>query len=97
MGVSISCKKTGKSIDMGYGGFFNLRKKVAELAGGPFAEHYASLKTFGNEEYFDAFNKRTSEILEKKQADIKIVDFCLQSGDLWRGIRGEHFWRSVFW
>lgn len=25
------------------------------------------------------------------------VDFCLQSGDLWRGIRGEHFWRSVFW
>ena len=42
MGVSISCKKTGKSIDMGYGGFFNLRKKVAELAGGPFAEHYAS-------------------------------------------------------
>ena len=79
MGVSISCKKTGKSIDMGYGGFFNLRKKVAELAGGPFAEHYASLKTFGNEEYFEAFNRRTSEILEKKQADIKIVDFCLQS------------------
>ena len=79
MGVSISCKKTGKSIDMGYGGFFNLRKKVAELAGGPFAEHYASLKTFGNEEYFEAFDRRTSEILEKKQADIKIVDFCLQS------------------
>lgn len=79
MGVSISCKKTGKSIDMGYGGFFNLRKKVAELAGGPFAEHYASLKTFGDEEYFEAFDRKTSEILEKKQADIKIVDFCLQS------------------
>ena len=79
MGVSISCKKTGRTIDMGYGGFFNLRKKVAELAGGPFAEHYASLKTFGNEEYFEAFDRRTSEILEKKQADIKIVDFCLQS------------------
>ena len=79
MGVSISCKKTGKSIDMGYGGFFNLRKKIAELAGGPFAEHYASLKTFGDEEYFEAFDRKTSEILEKKQADIKIVDFCLQS------------------
>lgn len=79
MGVSISCKKTGKSIDMGYGGFFNLRKKVAELAGGPFAEHYASLNPFGDEEYFEAFDRKTSEILEKKQADIKIVDFCLQS------------------
>lgn len=31
MGVSISCKKTGKSIDMGYGGFFNLRKKLQNL------------------------------------------------------------------
>lgn len=79
MGVSIYCKKTGKSIDMGYVGFYNLRKKVAELAGGPFAEHYTSLKPFGDKEYFEAFNRKTAEILDKKQADIKIVDFCLQS------------------
>ena len=91
MGVSISCKKTGKSIDMGCGGFFNLRKKVAELAGGPFAEHYASLKTFGNEEYFEAFDRKTSEILEKKQADIKIVDFIRF---FWT-LRGGHFARFV--
>lgn len=79
MGVTIRCKKTGKSIDMGAGGFMRLRNKVAELAGGPFAEHYLSLKSFGDEEYFRKFDERTDEILKEKQADIKIVDFCLQS------------------
>ena len=33
MGITISCKKTGRSIDIGYGGFNRLRNKVAELAG----------------------------------------------------------------
>ena len=79
MGVTISCKKTGQSIDMGYGGFNRLRNKVAELAGGPFAEHYSSLNPFGDKEYFDEFDRKTREILENKQADIKIVDFLLQS------------------
>lgn len=79
MGVTIRCKKTGESIDMGAGGFMRLRNKVAELAGGPFAEHYLSLNPFGDEEYFKKFDERTAEILKEKQADIKIVDFCLQS------------------
>ena len=52
MGITISCKKTGRSIDMGCGGFNRLRNKVAELAGGPFAEHYISLNPFGDEDYF---------------------------------------------
>ena len=64
MGVTIRCKKTGKSIDMGAGGFMRLRNKVAELAGGPFAEHYLSLKSFGDEEYFRKFDARTDEILK---------------------------------
>lgn len=79
MGVTIRCKKTGESIDMGAGGFMRLRNKVAELAGGPFAEHYLSLNPFGDEEYFKKFDERTAEILKEKRADIKIVDFCLQS------------------
>lgn len=79
MGITISCKKTGRSIDIGYGGFNGLRNKVAELAGGPFAEHYISLNPFGDEDYFKEFDRKTREILNNKQADIKIVDFLLQS------------------
>lgn len=79
MGVTIRCKKTRKSIDMGGGGFKRLRNKVAELAGGPFAEHYLSLSPFGDEEYYKKFDEITAQILKNKQADIKIVDFCLQS------------------
>lgn len=34
MGVSITCRKTGRTIDMGAGGFLRLRRKVSELQGG---------------------------------------------------------------
>ena len=43
MGSSIWCKKTHRSIDMGYGGFNNLRNKVADLVGDPWASHYHKL------------------------------------------------------
>lgn len=36
MGVTIRCKRTGRSIDLGYGGFANLREKwqsYAEILG----------------------------------------------------------------
>ena len=79
MGLTVECKKTGRSIDVGYGGFCRLRNKVAELAGGPFAEHYKSLSPFGDNEYYEEFDKKTKEILDNKQADIKIVNFLLQS------------------
>lgn len=87
MGVTVSCKKSGRSIDLGYGGFFNLRNKVAELAGGPFAEHYSKLSDTGvvflsgeeREKYFEAYDATTRKMVENKQADIKIVDFLLQS------------------
>ena len=40
MGVSITCRKTGRTIDMGAGGFLRLRRKVSELQGGPFHDVY---------------------------------------------------------
>lgn len=79
MGLTIKCKKGNKSIDLGYGGFNRFRNKIAELAGGPFVEHYISLNPFGDKEYFDEFDRKTREILKNKQADIKVVDFLLQS------------------
>ena len=43
MGVTIKCKKTGREIDLGCGGFMNLRRKVAQLMGEPFYSHYEKL------------------------------------------------------
>lgn len=87
MGVTIYCKKTGTEIDLGGGGFLRLRNKVTELAGEPFASHYAKLSTpeymwSGGEMrkmLFEAFNARTERLIASKKADVKIVDFLLQS------------------
>lgn len=84
MGVTIRCKKTGRSIDLGYGGFANPREKVAELCGDPWASHYAQLghaPYLGQEAkaFYKEFDNETVRILDAKKVSIKIVDFCLQS------------------
>lgn len=87
MGVTIYCKKTGRSIDMGYGGFDRLRNKVAELAGEPFASHYAKLSTpeymfclnkQRRESLYAEFDAETQRMVDEGIVPIKIVDFCLQ-------------------
>ena len=85
MSVTIRCKKTNHSIDLGYFGFMLLRRKVAELQGGPFQAVYEEICSYhpgkGNEtvEAFDKrVNARIAEILDAKEADVKIVDFLLQ-------------------
>lgn len=86
MGVSIYCKKTGKSIDMGYVGFFNLRNKVSDLVGGEWAQHYSALheieRTFPankRNELYKEFDAKTEELISKRKVSIKVVDFLLQS------------------
>ena len=83
MGITISCKKTGKTIDMGYIGFKLLRDKIAELYGGPFAEHYKGIERApfmgeARKKYFEAFDRRTEELIQSKKVSVKIVDFLLQ-------------------
>ena len=84
MGLTIYCKKTNRSIDMGAGGFFRLRLKVAELLGEPWHSHYATLRhpplfEPARTEFFNTFDQRTKQMLQNKQVPIKVVDFCLQS------------------
>lgn len=86
MGVTISCKKTGRSIDLGYGGFNNLRNKIGELIGGEFAKHYLLLSEpkvmclFGEKrtEFYKSYNKKTVQIIEKEKVPIKVADFLYQ-------------------
>lgn len=87
MGVTISCKKTGNDIDLGYGGFNNLRNKIAELVGGEFAKHYLLLSEpkvmclmgDARKEFFDSYDKKTMPIIEKEKVSIKVADFLYQS------------------
>lgn len=87
MGVTICCKKTRKSIDLGYAGFNNLRNKIGELVGGEFAKHYLLLSEpkvmclMGDKKktFYELYDKKTMLIIEKERVSIKVVDFLYQS------------------
>lgn len=83
MGVTIESKN--KSIDLGYGGFARLRKKVAELAGNDIGIHY---KRLNNAPYFESERKKWFEEYDKQIAIISenhhgkldgILDFLYSS------------------
>lgn len=65
MGVTIDSKN--KSIDLGYFGFFRLRRKVAELLGEDVGIHYDELSKshlFDDKEKEDEYWKKYDEITE---------------------------------
>lgn len=84
MGISIYAKKNPrKIIDLGMGGFLRLRRKVAELAGEPWASHYKKLTdtvpSLCDNQFYEDFDSKTEQLLIKKAVSVKLVDFCLQS------------------
>lgn len=87
MGLTLRCKKTNLSMDMGYGGFMRLRNKVAELIGEPFASHELQLSTgrvislYGEERdrFYEKFNAETERMIKRRQVSIKMVHFLHQS------------------
>lgn len=83
MGISIYAKKDPqKVIDLGMGGFFNLRKTVSNLAGEPWASHYKKLTdtllSRQADKFWEEFDNETERLIAKKAVSIKLVDFCLQ-------------------
>ena len=85
MGVTIKCKKTGRSCDLGCGGFNRFRCKVANLCSEEFGKHYetldAGLSLHGEARtrFYEDFDKETVRLIEEKKVNIKVADFCLQS------------------
>lgn len=83
MGVTIRCKKTGHSIDIGSGGFLCLRRKISDLVGDPWAAHYRHLTDSSPvdrpEDWYKKFNQITQSLIETRRVSVKIVDFLLQS------------------
>lgn len=83
MGITLCCKKSEKSYDLGYTGFMLLRKKVANLCNEEFGLHYATITNAPWSEpdrdvFFREFDKRTMQLIAEKKISCKIVDFCLQ-------------------
>ena len=85
MGVTIESKNY--SIDMGYGGFINLRTKVAELAADDIGEHYKKLEKgmflFGEvkKKFFEEYDKKTAELDEKYNHEFNAVLHFLYASD----------------
>lgn len=84
MGITLCCKKSEKSYDLGYTGFMLLRKKIANLCNEEFGQHYDTITNAPWSEpdrdmFFQEFDKRTMQLIAEKKISCKIVDFCLQS------------------
>ena len=74
MGLTIYCRKTDLSMDLGGGGFLRLRRKVAELAGGPFFPVYQEVCSWypgSNGETTEEFDRRINEVTRKILAEKK--------------------------
>lgn len=85
MGVTVECKKTGKSCDLGYGGFWRFRKKVAVLINEELGEHYVKLSTIltfdidKRKQMFDEFDREAERLIKKHKISLRAVDFLWQS------------------
>lgn len=86
MGVTISCQKTGRGIDMGYYGLHRLQLKIADLIGDEFSKHYKVLDKpeiqIMSEPEFQTFcemyDKKTMDFIQRKVCSIKVIDFLYQ-------------------
>jgi len=83
MGVTIESKNY--SIDLGYGGFNNLRIKVAELTGNEIGQHYRDIKNGiflsgeAKKKFFKKYNKKISELADTHNIPHGILDFLYAS------------------
>ena len=81
MGVDIYCKKTGKGVTLGAGGFMRWRMKIAELYNDSWYNHYKKLSSAIGEspEWYKEFDRETERLMVQNGLDAQIIDFCLQS------------------
>ena len=79
MGVSIRATNSSHSFDMGYGGFFNLRKNIALALDDEFGKNYANLAYCHSKEEYEENDRIANEILARKPLDEDILDFLYDS------------------
>lgn len=65
MGVTITAKNSAYEFDMGYGGFFNLRKNIAFALDKDFGENYALGSCWTERQFKD--NDRVADLIIKRK------------------------------
>lgn len=86
MGITIKCKKTGSSCDLGYSGFERFRGKVAYLLNEDFGKHYEKLASpemmFSvgeeNRKLVEDFNKETVRLIKKYKLSKWVLRFLFK-------------------
>ena len=84
MGVTIESKN--HSMDLGYGGFYNLREKIAELTASDIYEHYKKLGDAPYDEekrkwFFEEYDSKISEISKKYRGEKDLILNFLYASD----------------
>lgn len=74
MGITITAKNSSYDFDMGYGGFFNLRKNIALALDKEFGENYEHLGSCWTKEQFAENDKNAERIISSKHLDEKYND-----------------------
>lgn len=75
MGVSLTSKNSSYDFDMGYGGFFNLRKNIALCLDEDFGNNYSMLSKCITPSDFAANDAVANRLIEDKNLDTDIIDF----------------------
>lgn len=88
MGVTLRCKKSNRSIDLGMGGFLRLRRKVADLCGKEVSAQYRLMldsmyDSFDTPEekqaFWENYDQKTVQLVQGGKLDIKVQNFLYQS------------------
>ncbi len=74
MGITITATNSHYEFDMGYGGFFNLRKNIALALDKEFGENYGLLALCFTKEQFKENDKKAENIINSKHLDEKYED-----------------------
>lgn len=83
--MGITVESENRSIDLGYGGFSNLRTKVAELTGKEIGEHYKKLRDGiflvgeKRKNFFVEYDKKIAGLEKQFEIPGGILDFLYAS------------------
>ena len=75
MGVSITSKDSKYDFDMGYSGFFNLRKNIAYCLDKEFGDNYSALAKCLTMDDFEHNDKVANKLIKEKNLDSDIIEF----------------------
>ena len=74
MGVTITATNAKCDFNMGYGGFFNLRKNIASALDEEFGNAYSLLARCVDDEDYKDNDKLTNSIIDKKHLEEEYAD-----------------------